>query len=69
MRKPSNKPVSATLGAAVLAAALAPGANASVNPFSATPLASGYDVVNFGKEGKCGEGKCGDGAKATEGKC
>ena len=74
MSKLKMKPVTAALGAAFLASAIAPAASADVNPFSATPLNAGYDIVNAGGhgakdgEGKCGEGKCGEG-KCGEGKC
>jgi len=79
----SKKPLAAALGAAFLAASIAPLASASSNPFSAQQLSGGYDLANFGhhekadKEGKCGdakkgegEGKCGDAKKGEgEGKC
>ncbi len=71
-----KRPVSAALGAAFLASAISPLADADTNPFSVQPLASGYDIVNAGShEGKCGEGKCGEGkcgeeeSKGDEGKC
>jgi uncharacterized low-complexity protein len=66
----AKKPLAAALGAAFLASTLAPIATAEVNPFSATQLSGGYDLVNFAghAEGKCGEGKCGESKKA-EGKC
>lgn len=71
MSKFKMKPVTAALGAAFLASTIAPVASADVNPFSATPLAAGYDIVNAadGHEGKCGEGKCGGDSKGEEGKC
>lgn len=76
MSKIKANPVAAALGAAFLATAISPIASADVNPFSATPLNSGYDIVNAGDhEGKCGEGKCGEGKcggdakKDSEGKC
>ena len=79
MSKFKAKPLTAALGAAFLATAIAPVASADVNPFSATPLSTGYDIVNAdGHEGKCGEGKCGEGKcgeskggeeKGKEGKC
>lgn len=74
MSKIKTKPVTAALGAAFLATALLPIASADVNPFSATPLNTGYDIVNAGDhEGKCGEGKCGESkggeGKGEEGKC
>lgn len=74
MSKIKTKPVTAALGAAFLATALSPIASADVNPFSATPLNTGYDIVNAGDhEGKCGEGKCGESkggeGKGEEGKC
>ena len=62
------KPIAAALGAAFLASSVVSTVNAETNPFSATELNSGYDIVNKGKEGKCGEGKCG-GEKGEEGKC
>jgi len=71
MKKSNAKPVTAALSAAFLATAISPLASAEVNPFSATPLTAGYDVVSAGEhEGKCGEGKCGEGEdKTAEGKC
>lgn len=71
MKDSNSKPVTAALSAAFLAAAISPLASADVNPFSATPLTAGYDIVSAGShEGKCGEGKCGEGEdKAGEGKC
>ena len=73
MSKLKAKPVTAALGAAFLATAISPIASADVNPFSATPLNAGYDIVNAGDhEGKCGEGKCGESKgedKGEEGKC
>lgn len=77
MSKIKMKPVTAALGAAFLATAISPIASADVNPFSATPLNTGYDIVNADDhEGKCGEGKCGEGdssegdaKKDSEGKC
>jgi uncharacterized low-complexity protein len=61
MSKFKAKPLTAVLGAAFLATAISPIASADVNPFSATPLNNGYDIVNAdGHEGKCGEGKCGE---------
>ncbi len=61
MSKFKAKPLTAALGAAFLATAISPIASANVNPFSATPLNTGYDIVNAdGHEGKCGEGKCGE---------
>lgn len=80
MSKIKMKPVTAALGAAFLATAISPMASADVNPFSATPLNAGYDIVNADDhgdhddhEGKCGEGKCGESDsgkdKGEEGKC
>ena len=79
VRQRNVKPVSVTLGAAFLATAITAGANAEVNPFSAQPLSTGYDILHLGAEGKCGEGKCGEGScggasgseesKGDEGKC
>ena len=74
MSKFKAKPITAALGAAFLATAISPMASADVNPFSATPLNTGYDIVNAdGHEGNCGEGKCGESKggeeKGEEGKC
>ena len=74
MSKFKAKPLTVALGAAFLATAISPIASADVNPFSATPLSTGYDIVNAdGHEGKCGEGKCGESKggeeKGEEGKC
>lgn len=85
MANSTRKPLAAALGAAFLATAIAPLASAEVNPFTANPLSSGYDLANYAhhgeegkcggdkkadKEGKCGEGKCGADKKADkEGKC
>ena len=74
MSKIKANPVAAALGAAFLATAISPIASADVTPFSATPLNTGYDIVNAGDhEGKCGEGKCGESKggedKGEEGKC
>lgn len=64
-----KKPLAAALGAAFLASAVAP-AIADVNPFSANPMQSGYDLVNKADaEGKCGEGTCGAKKAEHEGKC
>jgi uncharacterized low-complexity protein len=65
----SRKPLAAALGAAFLAASIAPLASAEVNPFSAQQLSGGYDLASYGKdgEGKCGEGKCGEGKKKADG--
>ena len=63
------KPLTALLGTAFLATAIAPLASADVNPFAAKQLSSGYETVEKGHhEGKCGEGKCGEKGD-TEGKC
>ena len=67
-----KNPLAAALGAAFLATALTPVALAETDPFVATQLNGGYDVVNYGEEGeaddaaepaegKCGEGSCGEG--------
>ena len=68
-----KKPLTAALGAAFLASAIAPMASAETNPFSAQQLSGGYDLANYDKhrEGKCGEGKCGEkkAEKKAEGKC
>lgn len=69
MKKIGKSSLTVGLSAAFVASATIPSAVAESNPFAATPLASGYEVVNqvqhqpveskdF-KEGKCGEGKCG----------
>lgn len=64
-----SKSLSMALSGALLSCAAAT-ATADVNPFQATPLASGYDLLNKAQgEGKCGEGKCGDKKAAKEGKC
>jgi uncharacterized low-complexity protein len=78
-KKPAGvtKPVAAVFSAAMLAASIAPVANAAVNPFSASPLASGYGQVNMQNAGdatKPAEGSCGSHGDATkphkcEGKC
>lgn len=67
----SKNHLSIALGAAFLATSITPLASADVNPFSAQPLSSGYDLANFAKdtEGKCGEGKCGGDKADSEGKC
>ncbi|MCY4428339.1 MAG: hypothetical protein OXC05_15105 [Halieaceae bacterium] len=60
----SKKPLAAALGAAFLATALSPLVSAETDPFAATQLSGGYDLVNYGdeaEEGSCGEGKCGEG--------
>jgi len=65
-KKPLSMAIGATLGATFCASLIsAPVANASENPFSVTPLSSGYMVA---KEGTCGEATCGEG-KCGEGKC
>ncbi len=65
-----KNPLAAALGAAFLATALTPVALAETDPFVATQLNGGYDLVNYGEEGeadaepaegKCGEGSCGEG--------
>ena len=73
MAKFTNKPVAMAVGAAFFASAAPQLVNADTNPFSATPLNSGYDLANHAghPEGKCGEGSCGDeeGKGDQEGKC
>ena len=73
----SKRPLTAALGAAFLASAIAPLVSAEANPFSAEPLNGGYNLASFDKhqDGSCGgnkpagEGTCG-GAKAQgEGSC
>ncbi|MEJ2532054.1 MAG: hypothetical protein P8Y92_09670 [Halioglobus sp.] len=66
-----KKPMAAALGAAFLAASVAPLASADSNPFSAQQLSGGYDLANYNshKEGGCGEGKCGAAKSEGEGKC
>ena len=68
-KKQAIRPVTVALGA-VFTVSLAniTASNAAENPFSMTPLSSGYTTL---AEGKCGEGKCGaaKGAKGREGKC
>ena len=61
-------PLAATVGAAVMASALAAPVTAAENPFMTTDLGAGYQVADGHAEGKCGEGKCGE-AKGGEGKC
>ena len=65
------KPVAVAVGTAFVASlAAASFAQADANPFTAQDLASGYDLLADGHEGKCGEGKCGDeGKDGDEGKC
>lgn len=67
----SRKPIAAALGAAFLAASVAPLASADANPFSSQQLSGGYDLANYNshKEGGCGEGKCGAEKGEGEGKC
>ena len=56
MAKFTNKPVAMAVGAAFFASAAPQLVNADTNPFSATPLNSGYDLANHAghPEGKCG---------------
>ena len=67
------KPVTLVAGAALAATLAAAPAQADVNPFGMSALASGYMVADAkGTEGKCGEAKCGAdkaAAKASEGEC
>lgn len=60
--------VSLAVGSAVATLALTPVAGAADNPFSATPLAAGYQLAQADKkaEGKCGEAKCGAAKPAAE---
>jgi uncharacterized low-complexity protein len=63
-------PITAVVGT-VFAASFASAALADTqdNPFGATDLDQGYDLLAKGEEeGKCGEGKCGE-DKDAEGKC
>ncbi len=70
------KPLSLAIGTC-LASSLSGYTIADVrnNPFSLTPLTSGYmtgqaeDSQKTGKEGKCGEGKCGADKAANEARC
>ena len=62
-------PLAATVGAAVMASALAAPVTAAENPFLTTDLGAGYQVADGHAEGKCGEGKCGGEGKEREGKC
>jgi uncharacterized low-complexity protein len=64
------KPVTAAVGAVVATSFAAfAAADAQDNPFGATDLDQGYDLLAKGEqEGKCGEGKCGE-SKDGEGKC
>lgn len=57
------KPLAIALGA-TLAAGMVAQVNAAENPFSSTPMVSGYKVA---MEGKCGEGKCGAKTKTEQG--
>lgn len=78
-KKTSIKPISLAVGAAFVAGmATAPVAQADINPFAATALASGYMVAEKGAEGQCGankqpaEAECGANKaakKANEGEC
>ena len=77
MKTRNSKSLALTMGAC-LASSLAGYAIADArdNPFSLTPLASGYMVgqaddegQKTGKEGKCGEGKCGGDKAANEAVC
>jgi len=73
MSKQTIKPIALVAGAALAATlAIAP-AQADVNPFGMSALASGYMVADAkGTEGKCGEAKCGGNKaadKASEGEC
>jgi hypothetical protein len=68
----SRKPLAVALGAAFMATAVAPLASADANPFAATQLSGGYDLVNYGHheekanaESACGEAKCGGNMKAA----
>ena len=69
--KQSN--VAMAVGALVFGSLATVATTANANPFTATELASGYEMV--AAEGKCGEGKCGEDKaekakdKAKEGKC
>jgi uncharacterized low-complexity protein len=70
------KPITVAIGTA-FAASMAATSSADVqeNPFGATDLGAGYDLLAKdeaeGKcgEGKCGEGKCGDAKGQGEGTC
>ena len=76
MKTRNCKPLTLTIGAC-LAGSLAGYAVADTgeNPFTLTPLASGYmvgqaeDSQKTGKEGQCGEGKCGGDKAANEAVC
>jgi uncharacterized low-complexity protein len=66
------KPITVAVGTAFAASmAAASFADVKDDPFGATSLDAGYDLLAKGEaEGKCGEGKCGDEAKGEgEGKC
>lgn len=68
----TKKPLSATIGAAFLATAVAPIVSAEANPFVANSLDVGYDLANYGRknsDGSCGEGTCGGKSKPTDGSC
>jgi uncharacterized low-complexity protein len=70
------KPITAAIGTAFAASMAATSfADVQENPFGATDLGAGYDLLAKdeaeGKcgEGKCGEGKCGEAKDDAEGKC
>lgn len=66
-KKSIKSPLAAAVGAAFATSLMGSGiANAAENPFSLSPLATGYQVADKGKEGKCGsEGKCGNKSEAS----
>ena len=75
----SKKSLALMFGSAFAASVLSTSIQASENPFSAKPLASGYIVAdasdaNKMKDGQCASGKCGaskkvNKEKAKEGAC
>ncbi len=79
MSKQTIKPIALVAGAALAATLVATPAQADVNPFSMSALASGYMVADAkGTEGQCGankgvsEAECGANKaakKAGEGEC
>jgi uncharacterized low-complexity protein len=70
-KKSILNPLTASIGAAVLASALSAGSiQASENPFASSELGNGFMLAGKDHEGKCGENKKGhEGKKDKEGKC
>lgn len=79
MKSKSINPLSAAIGASLLASTLSPLAAADSNPFALSELTAGYQLAQSEAatpaEGKGGEkkadteGKCGDKKTDAEGKC